>query len=93
MGHDLKRAIQGILRKKIVQNLGKYFLRLLSHFFRNKRSDFNYLKEIVQKVMAGWKSNLFSSGEIKKFLLRLFLKLFPPRLCLVFGYLILSAMI
>lgn len=50
-----------VTRMKVVENLGKY-LGLSSHFSRSKNSDLNFLKERVQKVIAGWKEIFFSIG-------------------------------
>lgn len=57
----LKSAINGVLGMKVVKNLGKY-LGLPSHFSRSKSSDLNFLREIVHKVLAGWKYIFFSIG-------------------------------
>lgn len=57
----LRQEIHGITRMKVVQHLGKY-LGLPSHLSRNKRSDLNFIKERVQKLLAGWKRSIFSIG-------------------------------
>lgn len=58
---DVRLGIKRVLNMKVVQNLGKY-LGLPSHFSRNKKSELNFLKERIQKVIAGWKGNFFSIG-------------------------------
>lgn len=50
--------IHRLTNMKVVQNLGKY-LGLPSHFSRNKLSELNFLKERVQKNIAGWKKSFF----------------------------------
>lgn len=55
----VKMDIRRVTGIKVVNHLGRY-LGFPSHFSRNKRSDLNYLIERVQKVIAGWKGNLFS---------------------------------
>lgn len=58
---DVRKDIHEITGMKIVGHLGKY-LGLPSHFSRNKKSDLNFLKERMQKVVAGWKKTMFSIG-------------------------------
>lgn len=57
----LKKELHGITGMKTVNHLGRY-LRLPFHFSRNKISEFNFLKERMQKVLDGWKKSMFSSG-------------------------------
>lgn len=40
-------------------HLGRY-LGLPSHFSKNKKGELNFLKERLQKVVAGWKGSMFS---------------------------------
>lgn len=75
LGYDERSDLQRIMEMKVVDHLG-FYLGLSSHISRSKRRDFNFIKERVQKVLNGWKRNLFSVGG-KEVLLKVVVQSIP----------------